>query len=185
MITVPHQSLRRSWPQEFSSKRRLFSRQAENQPYIEWLQAVQASLDDGEEDGDENNEEDDFVDSNENEVHRQGDKSKRRDENRNNNVRIFMKGTIGDEDTLHYPDQVERVAGFCEQPSIKESEKHLVLLDDRSNSDTIEEKPGHSRLHQRPLTSQQLREELSKQVPKYYTPFISLEKFTYYIAFQS
>jgi hypothetical protein len=95
-----------------------------------------------------------------------------------------MKGMIGDEDTLQDADQVERVAGFCEQPSTRESEKHVVLLDYRSNSGTIKEKPGHSRLYQGPLTSQQLREELSKQVPKIY-PHTSLEKFTHYIAFQS
>jgi len=182
MITVPHQSLRCCWPQEFF-KRRLFDRQAENQPYIEWLQA---SFDDGEEDGDENNEDDDFVDSNEDEdeVDGQGDESKKRDENRNN-VRIFMKGNIGDDDTLQYRDQVERVAEFCEQPSIKEPEKHVVLLDDRSNSGTIQEKRGHSRPYPGPLTSKQLWEVLSKEVPKYCTPIMSLEKFTYYIAFQS
>jgi hypothetical protein len=171
------------WPHEFFNTHRLFSRHEENKPYIEWLHAL---FNYSEEDGDESTADDDFDDSNEDEdeIDWQEDMSEEGDENGISIVRTFMTGMTGDEETLQYANQIERVAGFCEQSSIRESEKHVVLLDDRRNSGTIYEKPAYSRLYQGPLTSQQLREKLSKQVPKIYS-HTSLEKFTHYIAFQS
>jgi hypothetical protein len=171
----PPQSLRCYWPQEFFGKRRRFHRQAENQPYIEWLQA---SFDDGDEDDEDD--EDDYVDDSsededQDEVDGQRDKSEHKDENRNDGkdteaseghgkVRLFMKGMTGDEDTLQYRDQVEQVAGFCEQASFGELERHVALLDDRNDGDTILQKQGHCRPYQGRLTSQQLCEELRKKV---------------------
>jgi hypothetical protein len=174
----PPQSLRCYWPQEFFVKRRRFHRQAENQPYIEWLQA---SFDDGDED-DEDDEDDYVDDSSEDEdqdvVDGQRDKGEHKDENRNDGkdteaseaceghgkVRLFMKGMTGDEDKLQYRDQVEQVARFCEQTSFGELERHVALLDDRNDGGTNLKKEGYCRPYQGPLTSQRLAEELIKKV---------------------
>jgi hypothetical protein len=56
MLTEPHEdcpqrSLRRFWPETFCSTDRKFDRQAENQPYIEWLQPQQLTDDIGPQDG--------------------------------------------------------------------------------------------------------------------------------------
>jgi len=165
-----HQSLGCYWPPEFFRKRRRFDRQAENQPYIEW---VQASFGDNDED-----DEDDYVDESseaEDEVEWRRDKSESKGEKGNyykdakaskghGKVRLFMKGMTGDEDKLQYRDQVEQVARFCEQASFRELGKHVALLDDRNDGGTILEKNGHYRPYQGPLTSQRLCEELRKKV---------------------
>jgi TPP-dependent indolepyruvate ferredoxin oxidoreductase alpha subunit len=74
-----------------------------------------------------------------------------------------MKGAIGDEDALQYLDQVEQVAGFCEQANFIESQEPAALLDDNYGN-TILKKQRHYRPCQGPLTAQRLREELSKEV---------------------
>jgi len=173
---LPHQFLPCYWPLEFT-KRRRFDRQAENQPYIEWLQTHY-------DDGDEEEEEDvDGSNENEDEVDGHRDKIENKDENRNDNkdpeacngnsnVRIFMRGMDGDEDALQYFDQVKQVAGFCKQASFwnletgttSKNRKSVALLDDRNDGGTILVKQGHCRPYLGPLTPQQLDEELSRKV---------------------
>lgn len=177
----PHQLLPCYWPLKFT-KRRRFDRQAENQPYIEWLQT---QYDDGDDDEEEEDDDDDVDGSseNENEVDGHRDKIENKDENRNDdkdpeacnghsNVGIFMTGMDGDEDALQYSDQVEQVAGFCKQASFRDLEtgttsknrKSVALLDDRNNGGTIPVKQGHCRPYLGPLTWQQLGKELSRKV---------------------
>jgi hypothetical protein len=79
-------------------------------------------------------------------------------------IRKFMEGFIGDEETLPYPDQVEKVVGFCEQGSPRESEKHVALLNDTNDGGTGPKKRPYCRPYKGPLTSQKFRNELGKQV---------------------
>jgi hypothetical protein len=156
----PRQALRCHWPQEFT-KRRNFSRQAENQPYIEWLQAVFDYGDEGEgEDEDENEDEAESEGEDESDDEEEADGAGPGDGL--GNVRLFMKGMEGDEDALEYRDQVEHVSRFCEQASLSESEQRVALLDDRNDGGSSLDK--HFKTYQGPLTPQQLREELSKKV---------------------
>lgn len=162
----PHRPLRRSWPQEFITRRK-FNRQAENQPYIEFLQTPFCDSDEDEDDGDDDVGDDDCSGEDEDEVGGHGDKS----ENINENVRRFMRGMTGDEDTLQYRDQVEQVASFCEQESLEvetrttgRNRKVVALLDDRNDRGTIVMKQGDCRPYLGPLTSQELGKELSKPV---------------------
>jgi len=160
----PHRSLRRCWPREFTTRRK-FNRQAENQPYIEFLQT---SFCDGDEDEDEDDVGDDECSGeDEDEVSGHRDRSENKDEN----VRRFMRGMTGDEDTLQYRDQVEQVASFCEQASLEvetrttsKNRKVVALLDDRNYHGTIVVKQGDCRPYRGPLTSQELGKELSKPV---------------------
>ena len=66
----PHQPLPCYWHQEFR-KRRRFNRQAENQPYIEWLQAI---FNDGDEDREEGSNDDDNDNGDGNELNDDEDK---------------------------------------------------------------------------------------------------------------
>ena len=168
------------------TKRRNFSRQAENVPYIQWLQS---DFEDDIEDGDEDNlsseyDDDEFSNESEGEVEGSREKNESQDQAWDNddsqdcshqsNVRLFMKGMIGDEKSLPYIDQVEVVARLCEAASLRESmeetslgqnRKHVALLDDRIISgDRFGAKDGHCRPYLGPLTAQQLRQELRKNV---------------------
>jgi hypothetical protein len=91
------------------------------------------------------------------------------------NVRVFMKGMLGDEDTLPFRDQVEKVARFCEQESMEldlrslvKNRKTVALLDDRNDGGTICAREGHCRPYLGPLDPQRLRKELSRQVGQIY-----------------
>lgn len=177
-----YRSLRCYWPQKFA-KRREFSRQSENQPYIEFLQIRKFY---GEEDEDTSGEEDEDEDDDvpcedENEAEGQSDRT---ENNRNghkdvevrngdSNVRLFMTGMTGDDDTLQYLDQVELVASFVEQTRLRELEikpvrdtdpERVVLLDDRNIGDNVREKKGYCRPYHGPMTPQELHAELSKKV---------------------
>ena len=189
MPTEPHddsssQFLRCAWPTEFT-KRRNFSRDAENEPYLRWLQT---DFDDGVEDEDEGNlsseyEDDDFSNESEGEIEGYREKSEyqgplgracNNHENetcdRNKNVRLFMKGRMGEEESLPYSDQVEEVARFCEQASLEsetkpgQDRKLVALLDDRNIGSRADAMEGHCRPYLGPLTAQQLYQELSKKV---------------------
>jgi hypothetical protein len=162
----PHQPFRQSWPKLFT-QRRQFDRGCENQPYIEFLQ-TQRFEDEDEEYSSIGDDDDDISliasdsDTEGNEI-----------PNCNSNVRLFMTGTTGDEE-LEYLDQVEQVASFCEQASVKRGQygtncgqdmKSMALLDDRitgGTSSSDEKRP--SRASKGPLTAQQLRDELSRKV---------------------
>ncbi|KAF4628639.1 hypothetical protein G7Y89_g9512 [Cudoniella acicularis] len=159
----PYQSLQYCWPEKFT-KRRKFDRKTENQTYIQYLET---QLYYGEEEEEEEEEDDDnsTEDEDEDDVEEHQDKSENQDAKECNGrsvVRRFMKGVIGDEDTLQYHDQVEEVSGFCEHArvdsetgTVSQNAKHIALLDDRS--------AGNCRPHLGPLTAQQLRNELSKK----------------------
>jgi hypothetical protein len=91
-----------------------------------------------------------------------------KDCNRYSNVRLFMTGATGDEDTLQYKDQVKQVANFCERSS-KERDSEIgvtsmALLDDRNSRGAIVQKQGDFRPYRRPLTTSELCKELSKKV---------------------
>ncbi|PMD47172.1 hypothetical protein L207DRAFT_627873 [Hyaloscypha variabilis F] len=78
-------------------------------------------------------------------------------------IRRFMEGFIGDEETLPYPDQVEKVVGFCERGSSTESKKHVALLNDTNDGGNGPEKRPYCRPYKGPLTSQKFRGELEKK----------------------
>jgi hypothetical protein len=91
-----------------------------------------------------------------------------KDCNRYGNVRLFMTGATGDEDTLQYKDQVRQVATFCERSS-KERDSgigatSMALLDDRNSRGAIVQKQGDFRPYRGPLTTSELCKELSKKV---------------------
>jgi hypothetical protein len=179
------------WPPLFT-ERRQFNREVENEPYIEFLQTPffngeeQENVDDGEDNEDEG-EEEEVSSEHENKV--EGDSNNRgnKDQNPNdekdakaynglNKVRLFMRGLSGEEDDLHYCDQVEEVASICEQANLEDvmkktgqGRKHVALLDDRNIRGTIlpdkgPSPPGDCRPYLGPLTTQRLGKELSRKV---------------------
>lgn len=165
-------SLRCCWPQKFT-KRRQFNRQAENQPFIEYL--LTQTFDGEEDDDDVSSKLEDELDG-----HRK--KLENKDEhwindkgaescNECSNVRLFMTGMTGDEGGPKYRDQVDQVVSFCERASSTKSEtergedrKCLLLLDDRNIGDNTREKKDRGRLYHGAMTPQELLVELSKQV---------------------
>jgi hypothetical protein len=195
------------WPPLFA-ERRQFSREAENETYIEFLQTPWFSGEEHEEDEEEEEEEDDDDDEEEDEEEEEeedendeeevsseqgnkveGDKNNKRNKDQNPNddkgakacsgpskVRLFMRGLSGEEDNLHYLDQVEEVASICEQANLEDTMtktgqdgKHVALLDDRNIRGTIlvnkgPSPPGDCRPYLGPLTAQRLGEELSRKV---------------------
>jgi hypothetical protein len=177
---VPHQSLRRHWPQIFT-KRRRFDRQRENQPYIEFLQT---QLFDGEEEDleDDISSDGNDDDSSEDENEEYGGEDDRKSQipmdtkdggacSGHSNVRLFMTGLVGDEETHEYRDQVEQVASFYEHARSREletgmslDEKRVALLDDRNIGGPTQRKKGQCRPYLGPLTSKRMHEELSKKV---------------------
>lgn len=178
----PHRSLRNYWPREFK-KRRNFSREAENETYVDFVQQ-NWFLDDSDEDDLEEGEEHSFEEGDEDRngqcedevAERPIEANEKEDEklsnkkgvelcNRYGNVKIFMKGLAEDEAKLQYRDQVEKVAGFCEETWESGPEKMAVaLLDDRNSYGTNFASKGCCRPYLGPLTSQELRVELLKQV---------------------
>lgn len=182
------------WPALFE-ERRIFCRAAENQPCIEWLQTPSfvGEEDEAEDEDDvssEDNDDDDDVSSEHGQkVGGDGNDTENKDENRNDDkdaetcnghskVRLFMAAMTGDEDTLHYRNQVEEVASVCEQASLGELEtetgqdgKHVALLDDRNilgifmvNKGLSTPPAGYCRPYLGPLTAKRLGEELSRKV---------------------
>src|SRR5437016_5796634 len=116
---VPHQSLRCCWPEQFT-KRRVFDRETENQPYIKYLGTPlfygQKDEVEDEEDEEDDSEVDDSSNEHEDEVEGHRDTLGNQDEklndgkdteacNRDSNARRFMEGT-GNEDSLEDHDQV-------------------------------------------------------------------------------
>ena len=190
----PHEYLRCCWPLEFTTRRK-FNKHAENDTYIQWLKA---DFDNGGEDVDEvevdgDNNDVDGSNGNDDPITVLSDKSEYQAENANDaidaeafnvyrNVRAFMKGMLGDEDTLPYRDQVENVARFCEQESMEldprslgENRKIVALLDDRNDGGIICAREGHCRPYLGPLDPQQLRKELSRQVGQsHLTPHLQM-----------
>jgi hypothetical protein len=175
----PHRSLCRSWPLQDFNKHRTFDREAENQPYIDWLQdSFDKGVENSEDDEDDEDEDDDAsTEGNDlrDEVDGQGDEIEMKDENVSEDrktdaygqlgiVRRFMEGMPGDEDRLSR-DQVDVVSGFHERGTTREeSEKFVALLDERKHDGNVLVKRKHRRRYLGPLTSQQLRRELSKKV---------------------
>jgi len=76
---------------------------------------------------------------------------------------MFMEGFIEDEETLPYPDQVEKVVGFCEQGGSTESKKHVALLNDTNDGGDGPKKRPYCRPYKGPLTSQKFRDELEQK----------------------
>jgi hypothetical protein len=120
-----------------------------------------------EEEEDEGEEENQYGDEKkekeENQSHQTGDKNAEAWNSRST-IRKFMGGFIGDEETLPYPDHVERVVDFCEQGSSTESKKHVALINDTNDGGTGPKKRPYCRPYKGPLTSQKFRDELEKQV---------------------
>ncbi|KAE9363171.1 hypothetical protein N431DRAFT_357765 [Stipitochalara longipes BDJ] len=74
-----------------------------------------------------------------------------------------MEGFVGDEEALPYPDQVEKVVGFCEQGSLTESKRHVALLNDANDGGPSLKNRPYFRPYKGPLTLQKFRDELKKQ----------------------
>lgn len=173
---TPHLALRCHWPKELRQRRR-FDREAENQPYVEWLRdgfdVGEEDLAENDDDEDDDDGDDDFSGNTdeEDDVDKHGGMSGIRygkdagayDDH--DIVRRFMEGTIGEETALPYPDQVERVADFCEQKISGENQKPVAILED--NDGNFISRKGCAMPDQGPLTAQQLRQALSKEVMKF------------------
>jgi hypothetical protein len=88
-------------------------------------------------------------------------------------VRLFMEG-VGEE-LLPYHDQVDVVAGFCEMDrTIPDNtrrdnpvESSVVLLGESDRAEKAHSKYGQFRRYRGPMTSQQLKSELSRKVAKF------------------
>jgi hypothetical protein len=196
----PRQSLYRSWPLELFGTPRYFDRKAENQPYIEWLRDWyrRDTVEDTLSDDDEGGEEEGAIGEVEEEEAEEGFEFPRngfdlsretedetpekicqgtKDDDNNvfgqrNIVRLFMEGMVSDEEDLPYQDQVDVVAGWYEQAVGYDVDKNAaILLDDRTRDDEISRNPRQSRPWHGPLSSKQLREELSKPVSLFQTAF--------------
>ena len=172
-----------SWLPLFT-KRRQFDRAAENQTYIEYLES---HYDDGDNDEDSNEVEKDEEDWNEDEkkdevINEEQEEVERKSMGQSkdgackqhSSTRRFMEGMTGDDDVLLDHDQVDEVAGFCEQPCYGEfrkmgQDRKHVLLDDRHSGGTVADKKGHYRPHMGPLTSREFREAMTREVPKIYS----------------
>ena len=170
----------RSWPQEFKCRREL-AREGENKTYLEFLRSANKYENDrayeGEEEEEgESEEEDDEDDDGENmsqegyEAEEDVEKDECKVEGGYSKIRQFMKGGIGDDQMLQYPNQIEQVAGFCDRNAV-ESEERVALLDDRSNGSydggdggSLSEMQGDRRPYLGPLTAQELAVELSRKV---------------------
>jgi len=144
----------------------------EDQPYIEYLKSRRYDGEEEEDDDDDDvSSEDDYysnapedeVEGNQNE--KQNDGKSTDASNPHSNVRLFMKGMTGDEDSLEDYDQVDEVASFCEaRPQRALYRKHVALLDERNIGGTIVDKKGHCRTRLKPLALQKLCDKLSKKV---------------------
>ena len=153
--SLPH------WPEIFT-KRRYFWREAENEPYIHFLQSTwfKGEEDEQEEDsdGDENEANEDGEASTDEEDVSSGQENRDEGHTRNTRtddqdpvdeddarsgdgpsiVRLFMRGMSGEEDDLHHRDQVHEFAKICEQANSEphvatEADNHVALLDDRNS----------------------------------------------------
>jgi hypothetical protein len=165
----------RSWPEEFTERRK-FKPEAENKPYIEFLQGHYKSENEGayggsgeeDEEGEEEEEEDQDgggENINQNGIGADPDKSKNGYDaiEGYSNVRLFMKGSDDYDRMLQYPDQVEQVVVFCDR-NVSDLSKRTVLLDDRNNPGCLSKTPGERRPYLGALTAQEARAELSKKV---------------------
>ncbi|KAK0705695.1 hypothetical protein B0H67DRAFT_594764 [Lasiosphaeris hirsuta] len=129
-----------TWPSIFT-KRRIFDRASENQPYLEYLRDMGVALggdddssssggsDDEGDDAEDNGEGDDNDNDNDNTDNRE-DRGEKRNELRSNKdndilnpnedlslaVRPFMKGVSGEEEKRISLDQVDVVSSFAESP---------------------------------------------------------------------
>ncbi|KAH7308859.1 hypothetical protein BKA65DRAFT_175148 [Rhexocercosporidium sp. MPI-PUGE-AT-0058] len=168
-----------AWPQLFTKRRpyNRYSREAENQPYIEWLDT---QYDDGDEEEEKEEDEDEAEAEEEDGASREGDgpsnapkdevdeQSKGTDASSQiSDVRRFMKGMDGDKDFLEDYDMVDEVASFCEKGEsdgpVPMLGKHVALLDERTIFGTLGDKKGHCRTNSEPVTWELLREKLKKQ----------------------
>jgi hypothetical protein len=163
------------------TKRRKFDRQAENQAYIDFLKA---DFDDGEEvegEGDlpsdeEEEEEEDNDSGGEDSSFESEDEAENDDPeacNRYSNVRLFMQGMARGRDKSVSLDQFTRVAEFCKLASLNlktkpgQNMKHIALLDDRNmGRSVVDGNKGNCRPYPGPLTTERLRQELSRKVIK-------------------
>jgi hypothetical protein len=199
----PRELMRYKWPALFTD-RRIFSRAAENEPYIEFLQTVCLGGDeeDEEDQGAEehkeslSNDEGDEYEEVLNESEGEDESGRLRsdflreswnhDDNkystRNEKVRLFMKGMLGEEEDLAYVDQVEVVARFCEEQDSKRLDrKPVAWLDDRNSADTnpISIKKGDCRPCLGPLTAQGLLGELRKKASQVGASFRGMGRLTH------
>jgi hypothetical protein len=175
----PHEALQCCWPVEFT-KRREFDRQAENQAYIDFLKV---DFDDGEEaedeghlPSDEEEEEEDNDSGGEDSAFESEDEAENDDPeacNRYSNVRLFMQGTARDREKSGPLDQFTTVAEFCKLASLNlktkpgQNMKPIALLDDRNmGGSVVDGNKGNCRPYPGPLTTERLRQELSRKVIK-------------------
>lgn len=178
------------WPELFTN-RRDFNPQAENQPYLEYLQTPNFNGEGDDHEDDWSSEEDEDISfEQEDDVEDKGredesvEVAKNWDDGQDadassklSNARLFMMGFPEDDATLKYPDQVDQVADFCESSNMEKFDEILgkdlrsvALLDDSNICGTAHDYQGpwkcrgHCRPYLGPLTRQALYEELRKKV---------------------
>ena len=202
----PRQLLHGSWPLKFFERRERFNREAQNQPYIEWLrretEVLKIDSDCGESTDEWSDDEDahpggkerqDEIDDAEERCkpemerdreeandHRSEDNEEHHQEpcnvmphtvvsglGRRSIARVFMEGLTGNRECLPYRDQVDAVAGLCDQLDHKVSsqeEKLVAILDDLGHGSENATVHTHHRLHRGPLTRTQLKHQMTRQV---------------------
>lgn len=175
---LPSQLLQCSWPELFS-KRRHFSREAENQPYLETLATVvetyakseKSDSQDCDSSEEDSSEEDDTDYSSEDEDTTDTQKVKIRNDILSPDGQSKLRYFLMERGTSYFEkhhNQAEQVVRFCEQSGDRDNEsrktdkdeKPVALIDDRYNG----EQKKYGRPYLGPLTSQQLGMELARQV---------------------
>jgi hypothetical protein len=187
----PRQGLHPSWPVKLFANPRYFDRKAENQPYIDWLRETfydscgnNGSSSESEDDTKEGTSEDgeesealylssDGEDGTPKQTFQRFKNANRSaNSNQKSDVRLFMEGLPGSEDCLPYRDQVRVVARFCEQAALHRPDseragtekKIALLLDGGKHGDGISRTQSRRWPYHGPLTSGQLKAELSRKV---------------------
>lgn len=171
------QPLRCCWPPVFTEDR-LFSRDAENLPYFEFIKQWEGLHYDGDDDenrgdDDENSSQDTDEDLQAEET--QNDNSCAESRRKCSKVRIFMT-TLEGHEPLQCRDQVEQVAGFVEYAMYNElktttsgeNRKAIALLDERHNDDPTLKRQGSGRSYLEIFMPQLLRPKSSREVAQRY-----------------
>ncbi|PMD62170.1 uncharacterized protein K444DRAFT_363253 [Hyaloscypha bicolor E] len=188
-MAVPREPLHCSWPLKFFETRPNSDRALENQPYIDWVkECVSDSWGAGDDSHDEDDSEWTSDEDGESEWSKASELSSGAEDHtaeepsldledsesvvcydQKSTVRLFKEGE--GEELLPYRDQVDVVAGFCEMDGTNPDntrrdnpvEGSVVLLGESGKAEKAHSKYGQYRCYRGPMTSQQLKSELSRK----------------------